>query len=274
MQIKHPEEDKVVIWIGPFFAACLYYGPDSTREIWEKDNDFPKDFTYQCMKWCRGGIIMINGEEHKKMRKLLQPAFQPQRLNETVDFEMNYYNKLMVQDMAKRILNLQKSESSKSGPSKSPALELDFHDYAEPLFLDIVAKSMLERDLNAMSNKENNKLVEATRFLTHYVIQRFWQPIMWSETTLKIFRKDFYDQEIYYRNVLHEYVGDILAQKLKDAELMSEEEILSQSKSLINILVQGYRNKEISKKDVIAQACTFLFTGSDTNSISLRVNLR
>lgn len=271
MQVEKPEQDKVVIWIGPLFAACIYYGPNSGKEIWFNDKDFPKDFTYKFMKWISGGLVMINGEEHKETRKMMQEAFAPGSLSSYI-YDMNKFSDQFVQKLQKL--------DQKSKKESNLLEKLDIYPLSELLFLDMAAKSTLGKSINALKEPKND-MVSATHTMTDYVIKRFFNPTMFFETTLKIFHKDWFEKEEKGRKLIQKNIRKIVEwqrEKIFDDKSTTTDEENSvdlkrdqKPNSLVNILLVGHQNGSISESSMIAQCGTIMFTGTDTTATAFSI---
>jgi len=207
----------------------------------------PKSYYYSYLvEWLGYGLLTNGGEDWKKKRRLLTPAFHFDVLKEYVPiFSKN----------TKNLLNCWQSEKDN---------EFDMQNEMSFVTLDNIGETAFGISFGAISNRQSD-VVEATMETTKRMTERFSNPL--------------YDIDFIYKRselfrVLHKNIK-ILNDWSKLSIEKRKKEIASstdyRAKYFIDILLSSVDEdgKHLTEQEMLDEANTFMFEGHDTTSSGL-----
>ncbi|KAI5917073.1 cytochrome P450 4A12A [Camillea tinctor] len=118
-------------------------------EVLQRADDFiqPIIFTHLISRLVGPGIVLINGEEHKRQRKLLLPSFSMKQIR---DLNPIFWGKAA--EITQKFTEMVSQTSSPSGFSAP----FDIDDHCGHLALDIISKAALGVDFQCIRNPSSN----------------------------------------------------------------------------------------------------------------------
>lgn len=221
------------------FDIYFVSDPELVREVLvTQDKSFVKGPGYQKLKpWLGNGVLTSEGEEHKRQRRLLQPAFQRQRIEA--------YAESMKREAEKAADNLQDGQ------------QIDLLPFMENLAFIIATSCMFDNAIDA----GRPAFFAAMRQSIHYIdtmnaysLSAFWQ--RWSGRAER--------EKWEAIRLLHTMVDEIIQSRRQDTECRGD--LLSM---LVSALDEEGDGTGLSDEEVRDQIMTLLVAGFDTIAASL-----
>lgn len=197
------------------------------------------------------GILLAEGDEHKRQRKLLMPAFSFRHIK---DLYPIFWNKS--KEMTSRI-----SETIKSSPDGSSVVEI--REWASRATLDIIGLAGCGKDFDSLTHPENDlnqtykSIFSSTRGAQ--LVQLFLNMLpMWLVVALPLKRNDEIGKAIHtIKTVARELIADKRA-KLEKGEAKH-----------VDILSVAMESGGFSDEDLVNQLMTFLAAGHETTASAM-----
>lgn len=197
------------------------------------------------------GILIAEGDEHKRQRKLLMPAFSFRHIK---DLYPIFWSKAqeMTGDIAKAI---------QSNPEASSVVEI--RDWASRATLDIIGVAGMGRDFDSLNNPENelNQTYKSIFASSRgaQIVQLFLSMLPhWVAVALPLKRNDEIGQAIHtIKSVARDLIAD------KRAKLLKGE---TKSQDILSVAMES---GGFTDEDLVNQLMTFLAAGHETTASAL-----
>ncbi|KAF1831638.1 cytochrome P450 [Decorospora gaudefroyi] len=197
------------------------------------------------------GILLAEGDEHKRQRKLLMPAFNFRHVK---DLYPIFWSKS--QEMTSQI-----SATIKSSPDASSVIEV--RDWASRATLDIIGVAGMGKDFDSITNPEN-ELFETYRKIFGsnrgaQILQLVLQMLPhWVAVNLPLKRNDEIGNAI---GTIKKVAGDLIRDK--------REKLKSGQAKDMDILSVAMESGGFTDTDLVNQLMTFLAAGHETTASAL-----
>jgi cytochrome P450 len=196
------------------------------------------------------GILLAEGDEHKRQRKLLSPAFSFRHVK---DLYPIFWNKS--KEMNQRI-----SESIKSSPDASSVIEI--REWASRATLDIIGLAGCGKDFDSLSDPDNDlnqtykSIFSSSRGAQ--LVQLFLGMLpMWLVVALPLKRNDEIGKAI---KTIKSVARDLIADKRTKLEKGVAE---------VDILSVAMESGGFTDEDLVNQLMTFLAAGHETTASAM-----
>ncbi|KAL0574781.1 hypothetical protein V5O48_007173 [Marasmius crinis-equi] len=228
-----------------------YQKPDETRYLLERVTGH--------------GIFVVEEDEHRKQRKVLNPAFGTAELRAITD--IFFQKSLELRDAWAALIHCS------NGLEKA---ELNATDWVSRLTLDIIGHAGFNYQINAISGRHNElneaflHMNEGGNFLTLPVVLKLMFPVL---RALPEANKEFRRAQATLARVARELYDQSRAAVEEGGELQAG------GRDLFSLLIRSNMKNDIpqaqrlSKEEVMAQVPTFLAAGHDTTSNSATLAL-
>lgn len=197
------------------------------------------------------GILLAEGDEHKRQRKLLMPAFSFRHVK---DLYPIFWSK--AQEMTDQI-----SKTIKSGPDASSVVEIS--DWSSRATLDIIGVAGMGQDFGALSNPENELNMTYRSIFAGNRGAQLVQLLLgmlphWLAVALPLKRNDEIGQAVStVKGVARALIADKRAKMEK-----------GESKQ-VDILSVAMESGGFSDEDLVNQLMTFLAAGHETTASAM-----
>ncbi|KAF2672057.1 cytochrome P450 [Microthyrium microscopicum] len=229
----------------------LLSSPAAVREVLvTKCYDFDKDFQSNSLvrEILGNGLLLASGEEHKRQKKIMQPAFQYRHIK---DLYPVFWSKAL------ESVDCIYSEGCKLPGSKTPQFA---SDWTARVSLDIIGLAGMGHDFNSIQDPGNelfktHKILVKERPFFRWMALGFYVPIYWFfKLPIPLASKK---QTRDAAKVLRDVARDLIDEKNKDGQFGSD--ILS-----VAMKSGGFTNDEL-----VNQMMTFLAAGHETTAVAL-----
>lgn len=201
------------------------------------------------------GILLAEGDEHKRQRRLLQPAFSFRHVK---DLYPLFWSKA-----AESVHVMSKDLQRPSAPNEKPSEILEIQSYASRATLDIIGVAGLGQDFDALKDK-NSKLVSiyrrifaASREARRAQMLGVFIPL-WLLRRLPMKRNFEIDEAV---GELRQVCYDLISNKRAKMEKGQSNEV--------DILSVAMESGGFSDEDLVNQLLTFLAAGHETTASSM-----
>ncbi|MBW0552186.1 hypothetical protein O181_091901 [Austropuccinia psidii MF-1] len=265
------EYGPVIIFQDLFGASRLTMtDPKALNHILvQRSYDYPKPFEVQgeLGRLLGRGILLAEGEQHKRQRKLLNPTFSPAQLRSLVPLVYSYGQKLSAQWEEKILQN--KKQSQKCIFDVMPSINRTS--------LDIIGEAGFAYQFHSLENGPQTAL--ATAFSNLISAGGIFEGASGFQVLLIQLLRNFPS----FFKIFSTKRSEVMAQSLRSMEEESQKvlekvqnvnEIHSDRKDLLALLVRQNKlvsgeTERISNEEVIGQMTTFLFAGHETTASAL-----
>lgn len=220
-----------------FFDIYLVNRPDLVQHVFMNHEAFPKSPTMNMLKLIIGdGLLVSKGEQHRRQRRLMQPAFQKRRIATYAD--------IMI------------AEAARQGEHWKEGREVNIHREMMSLALEIVARTLFHSSADGLTERVSKALNALLP-----VINRIAQPtgalrmILPSPTNFRLLRA---------RNELNKMIYHIIESRREDEQDHGD---------LLSVLLSA-RDDEgdgtgMTDKEIRDEAMTMFLAGHETTAIAL-----
>ncbi|KAF2124032.1 cytochrome P450 [Dothidotthia symphoricarpi CBS 119687] len=197
------------------------------------------------------GVLLAEGDEHKRQRKLLAPAFA---FRHTKNLYPIFWNKTM--EMTDRI-----SATINSSPDASSVVEI--RNWSSRATLDIIGLAGMGRDFDSLTNPDNELYTTYNNIFGANRASQVLQLVLgllphWLASSLPIKRNDVIRQAII---TIKKTARDLIREKRAKQEK-------GEAQSL-DILSVAMESGGFSDEDLVNQLMTFLAAGHETTASSM-----
>ena len=249
--------DGVFRYLGIFNSERLVTtSPEALAEICTRSFDFikPRHITYLGGQIIGPGLVLAEGDEHRRQRKLLMPAFGAKQIK-------NLYPAFWAK--AKEVTDrMTESMTSNTTETGGPWF-FDIGEWASRTALDVITLAALGKDFGAIKdpdtalNRTYRIVFEPTRLMQIFAIFKAVIPI-WVVKLIPIKRNLAIEHaaqtiKATCREVIRTKQGQLERKELTDTDLLS-------------IMV---RSETIAEDGMIDQMMTFLAAGHETVSVGI-----
>ncbi|XP_005093330.1 cytochrome P450 72A15 [Aplysia californica] len=194
-----------------------------------------------------GFLLTLSGEEHHALRKIINPSFNSQTVNDFIpDFEE--FSRKVVRDWVE--------ELKKSGSSSATVAA---QNYMGRLTLDVICRCGFDYDMKAVEDPENAAVQSFRRILQGFQIRLSQMlPLQWLPT--KKNRQAWADFKFFRATI-----AGVLQEKQRKLEQGDS------SKDLLSLLLlaRDEQGNALSDECLSSQVGGFLFAGFETTSMNL-----
>lgn len=244
----------VTAWLGTEVYVIIS-GVDEIQKILTNNRLLKKASIYDYLHpWLGPGLLTSDGDEWRRQRKIITPAFHFKILEQFVDmFSLN----LSI------LIDKLKQEAGNNG--------FDIYNHIVLSTLDIITETSMGTRINAQLKKENS-FVHAIHEVTMIILQRSLKPWLHSDFIFNISPdgKKFNRQV----DVIHKFIGEVIDKKRKEkAETnnenvkIEESSVLGEKKksAFLDLLIEY----NMSDEEIKNQVNTFMFAGHDTTTSAI-----
>ncbi|XP_039268577.2 cytochrome P450 4A7-like [Styela clava] len=243
-----------MMWFGPFEASLECYHPDTVEPL--LSHNIPKaTIAYKFLRpWIGNSILMAEGDEWKRKRRLLAPAFSTKAIESYIPVFNETLN-IMI----------------KKWKNQDGTLKVD--DTVNLMALDAILRCCMSRNMDPQhESKESKEFVDAIRSLNFMIIQRIMRPYLWND---RLFRCSGMGKKFYQAcDIVHKESEYIIQMKRADLEQNNNNNNESDSKrfrDFLDLLLAGKdeNGEQLTDEEIRAEVDTFVFAGHDTTSSAI-----
>lgn len=246
---------------GLFSLTCLYIADTKALNyvlMNSYDYQKPDNSRYTLSLLVGPGVLVVEGDEHKRLRKIMNPAFSPANIRQYTDIFIK---------KAAELRDIWVAESVKQGGIG----RVNVCPWLSKMTLDVIGLAGFNYTFDLLTNKKSevNDAFETmfnTDLLTHLPILSILKAIF------PIFRLIPFDQNTRMKqaqDTMARIGNQLLRESKAQAAGTSEEQ---SSRDLLSLLVRANmatdvpESQRMSDKDVLAQVPTFIVAGHETTS--------
>ena len=226
-------------------------------EVCSRTYDFPKPEFIQLLagKILGPGLVLVNGDEHKRQRKMLTPVFTAKNVKELYPLFWAK-SKELAQRISESVFSPAVTDVSKLASKGSGCI--DISDWASRAALDVITVSALGRDWGSIANPDGelcrtyHSLFQLGQAATMIALIKSFVP-EWIVRLIPLANKSGMDSaadtvKSTCREVVREKMAKLEKGQLTDVDLLS-------------VLLRG---GEIKEDEAVYQMMTFLAAGHET----------
>jgi cytochrome P450 len=244
MQLQREYGDTVTFKTGPYRLFICFH-PDQVREVLVTQAKsfvrFPR-VMQTFSQWNGRSILIVEGEDWVRQRRLVQPAFQPRRFEE--------YGRTMV-DVTRRMIDSWQPEFDRAGH-----VDVEINRAMTSLTLEIICKVLFDADVR----DESSEIARAVATLSEVAFHEMQAPVRmpkWWPTT-------FHRRKRAAIRTLDDAVWRIVRQRR--AEGRDHGDLLSILLTSVDEEGDGGR---LDDRQVRDEAMTLMLAGHDTSAAAL-----
>lgn len=235
--------------------------PEALAEVLTRMDDFiqPIHLSFMAKQILGPGIVLVNGEEHKRQRRLLLPSFAMKHIRA----QQTIYWAKAVEATEKLMDHVRATASPATGKHQSDKLEIG--ELASMAALDVISAAALGRDFGAIADP-NSALIrhyrmvfEPTRWFQILCCLKFAIPERIIDSLPMRHNTDVQTATRAMRDVCRDTVREKRA-RLARGELHDSD--------IVSALLRD-RNKELEDDDLVTQMMTMLGAGHETVSVAI-----
>nr|XP_034343438.1 cytochrome P450 4F6 isoform X3 [Arvicanthis niloticus] len=259
-EMSHQFHDVHLCWIGAFYPILRFIHPKFIGPILQAPAAVaPKEMIfYGFLKpWLGDGLLVSSGEKWSHHRRLLTPAFHFDILKPYVKI----FNKSV------NTMHAKWQRLTTKGTAR-----LDMFEHISLMTLDSLQKCVFSFDSNCQESP--SEYIAAIQELSSLIVKRHSQPFLYVDFLYYLtadgrrFRKAC--------DLVHNFTDAVIRERRRTLSSQSIDEFLkskTKSKTLdfidVLLLAKDEHGKELSDKDIRAEADTFMFGGHDTAASAL-----
>ena len=249
--------DGIFRYLGIFNSERLVTtSPKALAEICTRNYDFikPLQITYIGGQLLGPGLVLADGDEHKRQRKLLMPAFTVRHIK---DLYPVFWKK--AKEATDKMTELIRNNALETKEESA----FDIGEWASRVALDIITLAALGNDFGAIDDPETplNRtyriVFEPTRMLQIFAIFKAVIPA-WMVNIVPI-----------KRNLEMERAAQKIKATCRDVIRAKQEKLARKELTDIDILSTMIRSQEIGEDGMVDQMMTFLAAGHETVSVGI-----
>ncbi|KZV60944.1 cytochrome P450 [Peniophora sp. CONT] len=271
--------DVEFLWLREFGGAWKVHGPLGDERLMLADPKalqyvlqtsgyrYPKRGDWRAQQRMRlgDGLAWAHGEQHRRQRRIMDPAYSPPQLKSFLSLFLRYANEM--------VLKLKDEEIASSTTEIEPVINM--HKWLSRTTLDIIGDAGFGFHFGALDD-EQNELSKAYRGL--YLNSTLYLP-RW-DMLFRYLCKDLplsvsywlrylpsrgYSRFREYQDFIGPYGRKLIAQTQKDAK--------GTEKDVMSVLLRANEAEEtrlkLSDEEVVAQISTIILAGHETTASSL-----
>ncbi|KAF9259745.1 cytochrome P450 [Marasmius fiardii PR-910] len=279
-RIESPDDE----WFGEYGAAFRLAGcygedilmladPKGLQHIFHKSAyryPKPKDVQRIAAKMFGSGILVVDGGDHQRQRKLLNPSFSASQVKPFAEVFESCVRSVI------RKWQAQIESSSKDSAGKSQAVTIDTVRWLPNMALDALGESMFEYEFGALEGTKNSVLCDIIRDV--FLDSR-------NPTKLKMLRQAAYrflpnpiiklmdikktkeDKRFAHWLATSRVISnDLVNMKTDDAGQEGRNDFMS---VLSRALYTSIADKSMSSAEALSQMATIIFAGHETSASTL-----
>ncbi|KUI64940.1 Cytochrome P450 72A14 [Cytospora mali] len=256
--IKH---NGVFRFLGLFNCERIVVcAPEGLAEVLTRVNDFiqPIHLSFIAQQVLGPGVVLVNGEEHKRQRRLLLPSFAMKHIRAQQPI---YWSKAV--EATEKLMSHVSDTANPHSDSFSDRIEIG--ELAGYTALDVISKAALGVDFEAIANPDSHLIqnyrtvFEPTRMFQIFSVLKFIIPP-------KVVDRLPVKHNTEVRNAA-KVVRDVCRTTLREKRERYRLGDLHDS-DIISALIRD-RNKELEEDDVVTQMMTMLGAGHETVSVAM-----
>nr|XP_012313175.1 docosahexaenoic acid omega-hydroxylase CYP4F3-like isoform X3 [Aotus nancymaae] len=258
--LSHYFHDVHLWWFGPFYPVVRLIHPKFIAPVLQAPAEVaPKDMTfYGFLKpWLGTGLLLKGGDNWRRQRRLLTPAFHFDILKPYVKI----FNK------SANIMHAKWQRLALEGSAR-----LDMFEHISLMTLDSLQKCVFGFDSNCQ--EKPSEYIAAILELSALVVKRHRQIFLYSDFLYFLtpngrrFRRTC--------DIVHNFTDAIIQERRRTLTSQGVDDFLqakAKSRTLdfidVLLLAKDENGKELSNEDIRAEADTFMFGGHDTTASGL-----
>ncbi|KAI0645492.1 cytochrome P450 [Trametes meyenii] len=213
------------------------------------------------------GTVLTEGDEHRKRRRVVSPAFGPMQIREFAS---------LFQEQASQLRDILALEVTRHNGVAS----VDFYDWMQRMTLEIIGSAAFSHSIGALDTEEKqNELCDAFRLVSQevtrmsvYPMLRFFFPI------LRMLPEEQCRRFANARDVMGQFAKQIIEEKKQELALKSGHGLDKSHRKRGNLLTRMVEaNLEVTLRDVerlsteniIDEIATILLAGHESTAITL-----
>ncbi|RMD39559.1 hypothetical protein DV735_g5572, partial [Chaetothyriales sp. CBS 134920] len=250
---RWPGSDLINIRVLGFGSVVLLVSPQAHRDVL---NTHAADFVKPegGRNYLRGilgdGLILVEGPEHKRQRRLLDPSFKIQNIRAL---------QVLIAEKSEIMMESMLAESRKTG-------HVEIASWGSRFTLDIIGPALMSTDFQALTTKDN----ELERAFANLIAPSLGQSILFLLNLVLpssvVRRIPCQTNRMLAQNtsIVQAICSDILDQKM--ATFTSNTESKDATADILGSIIS---NGELNKKELVDQMVTFLGAGHETTASSI-----
>lgn len=256
--LKH---DGVFRFLGLFNCErVVVAAPEGLAEVLTRVSDFiqPIHLSFIAQSILGPGVVLVNGEEHKRQRRLLLPSFAMKHIRAQQPI---YWSKAV--EATEKLTSFAAGTTNQHSDGYSDKTEIG--ELAGFTALDVISKAALGVDFEAIANPDSHLIqnyrtvFEPTRMFQIFSVLKFIiPPNIVNSLPVK------HNTEV--RNAAR-VVRDVCRTTLREKRERYRRGDLHDS-DIVSALIRD-RNKELEEDDVVTQMMTMLGAGHETVSVAM-----
>lgn len=249
--------DGIFRYLGIFNSERLVTtSPKALAEICTRNYEFikPRQLMYFAGQILGPGLVLSEGDEHKRQRKLLMPAFAVKHIK---DLYPVFWEK--AKEVTDKMTELMKNDTSKEKELST----FDIGAWASRAALDVITLAALGKDFGAIKDPETplnrtyRTIFEPTRLLQIFATIRVVIP-EWIVNIIPI-----------KHNLAMERAAQTIKATCRDVIHAKQEKLAKKELTDIDILSIMVRSQQIAEDGMVDQMMTFLAAGHETVSVGI-----
>ncbi|KAK3732566.1 hypothetical protein RRG08_009736 [Elysia crispata] len=234
-----------------FYGECrvLLADPDLVRHVLiTNSRNYKRGSSSLLQSLVPGFVILLDGEEHHAVRKLINPAFNPKYMSDFIP---------IFEETARKVIRLWENEIQRNGGSAS---EVPAQKHMTMLTLEAVCRCVFDYDINSVAEPDHAGVQSFQRILASLQLKlssmlplQRWLPSkdnrqMWADLT-------------FYRSTIRDM---ITLKRLKMEEGVKSNDLLSRL-----LRAKDDEGRTLNDESLFGQIGGFLFAGFETTSMNL-----
>ncbi|KAJ3774193.1 cytochrome P450 [Lentinula raphanica] len=209
------------------------------------------------------GLLVQEEDEHRRQRKVMNPAFGIAQIREMTDIFVD------------ESIHLRDIWASQVGPANSP-VRIEIRSWLSRMTLDVIGRAGFNYRCNALDSTEPDELTKAFSIICEMSNRlTFWDILQAIVPVLRLFPSTSNSAKKEAQAAMKRIGRDLLWQTKEYLSATGEKADGRRAKDLLSLLVRSNMSKDIPEQqrmtdeDVIAQVSTFLVAGHETTSTTL-----
>eukprot|EP00127_Corallochytrium_limacisporum_P004790 Clim_evm5s177 gene=Clim_evmTU5s177 len=228
------------------YPAIVITDPDGAREILRSvagDGDVERSTTGKrgFARFCKNGLLVLEGDKWRSHRHLVLPAFSTSRLRAVSD---------VTDDVGK--------ELTSRWLAHDPDTVWDVHRELNNMAMQVLLKTVFSLEMDVV-NSPNVKVAQALEEMIPQVTRRSRYP--------KFFHRFLKDEDAFKAN--RQYLRDYVTYLLRERQAVANSLDKSSDKDVLNLLMKNAVKGEIDEDDMVDEALMFFAAGHETTANTL-----